>query len=419
MVISEDRISSLLSSVKCASAFDMITYTFKDADSYQEIVKNWNWVNQEAFRSFIITVNDKGCQATPDGDGRQAYQVDGITWNDGERQALLKVQAKTFKEATGASDTTGNSGNTWGMVVDTDGLTAAAQKRRKRQSVDKTFSINVGRDFSQNIAKVGPVSVDCTRCGTVGSLSFRFEYSPRIIGSSTGSAELRTSGLAATALITVSASGNADPITKDFGVKTVALPGGFSILGVAKFGPTLSVGISAQLNTINIAGAATFGVNVNIPDSSARADLFNSKGNSISGGRFIPIFTPIPPTLQVQANIQGQIGPQLILAIEASLFDTGASAGLALLVPSVIANIQASTNSQGGVCNNPNIRTGFSFGVNVGAQLDYFGGLDPATKLPNRNTAFATQVPIFSTCVGVRKRAEATPTGVASPELLR
>ena len=87
MVISEDRITSLLSSVVCSSAFDMITYTFKDASSYQEIVKSWNWVNEEAFRSFILTVTDQGCQATSDGDGRQAYQVDGITWKDDDRQA--------------------------------------------------------------------------------------------------------------------------------------------------------------------------------------------------------------------------------------------------------------------------------------------------------------------------------------------
>lgn len=395
----------------------MITYTFKDAASYEEIVKAWDWVNQQAFRSFIITVTDQGCQATPDGDGRQAYQVDGITWNEGDKQALLKVQAKTFKEATGASDTSGNSGNSWKMVIDTNGVTAAAQKRRKR--FDKDFSINVGSNFAQNIYKGNGVSIDCTTCGTAGSLNFRFEYSPALIGDSTGSAELRTSGLGAIALISVSASGNAEPISKDFGSKTYTLPGGFEILGVAKFGPTLTLGINAQLTQLNIAGTATFGVTAYIPDSNARADLFNSKGSSIGGGRFVPRFVPIPPTLQVQANIQGQIGPQVVIAIEASLFDTGASAGLAIVAPALIANVQAGFNSQGGICGNPNIRKGFSFGLGVGAQLDYFGGLEPASKVPNRMNALATSINVYSTCVGVRKRAEATPTGEALPELLR
>jgi hypothetical protein len=153
----------------------MITYTFKDAASYQEIVKNRNWVNQQVFRRFILTVTDKGCQATPDGDGRQAYQVNGITWNDDRRQALLKVRAKTFMQASGAGDTTGNSGNTWDMVVDSVGPTAAAQKRRKRVvSIDRSSAISIARDFTQNFFKSGPVSVDCSKFGTGGTLSFRF-----------------------------------------------------------------------------------------------------------------------------------------------------------------------------------------------------------------------------------------------------
>lgn len=148
MVISEDRISSLLSSIVCSKVFDLITYTFKDDASYKEIVQSWNWVNGQVFRSFILTVADKGCQATRDGDGRQAYQVNGIIWDDNKKQALLKVQAKTFMEASGAADASGNSGNTWDMLVDSNGLTAAAQKRRKR--LDKSFTINVARDFSQS-----------------------------------------------------------------------------------------------------------------------------------------------------------------------------------------------------------------------------------------------------------------------------
>ena len=415
MVISEDRITSLLSSVVCSSAFDMITYTFKDASSYQEIVKSWNWVNEEAFRSFILTVTDQGCQATSDGDGRQAYQVDGITWKDDDRQALLKVQAKTFKDATGASDPSGNSGNKWKMVVDTNSLTAASQKRRKR--LDKSLSINVGSNFAQNLYQANGISVDCTSCGTVGSLNFRFEFSPSIIGDSTGSAELRTSGVAAQAIIAISASGNVGSFSKDFGTKTYPLGGGFEIKGIGRFGPQISIGVNAQLN-VNLAGTATFGVNVYVPDSIARADLFNSKGNYIGGGGFKPRFVPIPPSLQVQANIQGQIGPQVVLAVEATLFDTGASAGIALVAPALIADIEATTNTQGGLCNNPNIVKSISFGLGVGAVFDYFGGLEPAKEFPNRENIFSTQVPIYSTCVGVRKRAEPTPTAVILPELL-
>ncbi len=407
MVISEDRFISLLSSTVCSKAFDSITYTFKDVPSYQEVQKSWQWVNQMAFRSFILTLTDQGCQATQDGDGRQAYQVNGIKWSDSDRQAVLQVVAKTFMDATSAGDTTGASGNTWDMTVDTTGLTAAQQRKRL---VDKSFSINVAQDFSQNIFKSSVVSVDCAQCNTKGSLNFKFQFSPRILRPSTGSAELRTIGVGATALISVTASKAADPIIKNFPIKTVALPGGFTIRGIATFGPTLNIGVGAQLNTINATGQVTFGVNLNLPDSTARADLFNSKNNQFTG--FRPTFSSIPPTLKAQANLKGTIGPQLILAIEATIFNKGLSAGLALIAPALITNIQATGNSQGGVCSNANVKAGVSFGVDVGATFDAFAGMGPASGTPNRNNIFSTSTNVYSTCIGIGARAAATPTPV-------
>ncbi|KAJ8116690.1 hypothetical protein OPT61_g1940 [Boeremia exigua] len=425
MVISEDRITSLLSSIVCSSSFDMITYTFKDDPSYEEIVKNWDWVNQQAFRSFILTVTENGCQATPDGDGRQAYQVNGITWKDDQRQAILKVQAKTFMDATGASDKSGNSRNKWNMLVDSAGLTTPppqfpkrGMKRGMKRLVDQSVSINLARDFSGNIAKTSAVSLDCSKCGTQGMLNFRFQYSPSLLSDSTGSVELRALGVGATAQITISASGNVGPIQKNFELGKVPLPGGFTITGIAAFGPTLSIGIGTQLNTLSIAGSATFGVSMNIPDSIARADLFNSNGNALGGGKFIPNFTPIPPNANAQATISGQIGPQVILAIEATLFTVGASAGLVLVAPALIANVQANLNTQGGVCNNPRARVGVNFALDVGAQLDIFAGLDPAAKLPNRKNVFSAQRNLYSTCLAVAKRSEDVLTDVESPELL-
>ena len=414
-VISDDRFSSLTSSIKCSASFDLITYTFKDEDSYKKIVDNWEWVNKQVFRSFILTTTHSGCQATPDANGRQAFQVNGITWNAGQHQAALKVQAKTFKDATGASDTTGHSRNTWSMIVDSKGIKPAGQQ--KRQSLDKTFTIDLSSDFTQNIARVGPFSIDCTKCGTQGNLNFRFQYAPHIFTSSTGSAELDTVGVGASAQITISASGNADPLMKTFELGQIDLPGGFSISGIASFGPKLRVDVGVSLSSVDASGSATFGANLNIPDSVARADLFSS-GNSIDGGRFVPHFTPIPFTAMGEATLKGSIGPVVTVFIDASIFSKGASAGLVLSVPTLELDAKGSANTQGGVCNNPNTKAGVSFALGVGAAIDGFAGLSPPSDQPNRKNLFSTQVNLYSTCVGVVKRAEATPTPISVPELV-
>jgi hypothetical protein len=201
-------------------------------------------------------------------------------------------------------------------------------------------------------------------------------------------------------------------------LKQGTLPCGFSIAGVATFGPTLSIAISAQLNKLTVSGSVTFGLNMNLPGSITRADLFNSKGNAIDGGRFIPNFTPIQPSVNVQATVQGQIGRQLALAIEASLFGTGTSTGLVLLAPTLVANVQANVNTQGGVCNNSNIRAGISFAFGFGAHFDAFGSLQPTANFPNRGNILTAQQSLFSTCMALAKRVESTPTGIASLALL-
>jgi hypothetical protein len=57
--------------------------------------------------------------------------------------------------------------------------------------------------------------------------------------------------------------------------------------------------------------------------------------------------------------------------------------------------------STAGVCDTSKAGASVDFEVDVGAELDAFGGLGPASDLPNKFALFSTSAQIFSTCVAV------------------
>ncbi len=87
----------------CNGSDSEIVYTFKDQASYNEVKKSWGWVNQQTFRSFIVSLDNRKCQL-PQSAGspaRKPYQVNRVSWDDAKFVARLSATPKSWLEAVG------------------------------------------------------------------------------------------------------------------------------------------------------------------------------------------------------------------------------------------------------------------------------------------------------------------------------
>ncbi len=188
----------------------------------------------------------------------------------------------------------------------------------------------------------------------------------------------------------------------------MALPGGFSIAGIANFGPTLQISIQSQLSAISGTADASFGVRLDVPaDSIAKVDFSKSANNQLSG--WVPTFTPIPPQFNAEFSVTASIGPQIVVALEATVIGFGLAAGLALIAPQLIGNLAAQVDTAGGVCGVQDAEAGVSFGLGIGAELDAFAGAGKAVDLPGKLPRLSTSVNVFTPCFGT---AAVTPTPI-------
>jgi hypothetical protein len=99
-------------------------------------------------------------------------------------------------------------------------------------------------------------------------------------------------------------------------------------------------------------------------------------------------------------SVSGSVGNTVTLELDVEAFKYGVSAGLQLGVPELAIDITARA-STAGVCGTSKAGASVDFEVDVGAELDAFGGLGPASDLPNKFALFSTSAQIFSTCVAV------------------
>lgn len=417
MATSMDRFVNMVKSATCSSNQDAIIITFKDAPSYTSANQDWDWVNQGTFRSVFMTVNMPECLLPVNdlgsGVGRQAYQVNGVTWDDSQNMATLKAVPKQWKEVIGQDPKTGNS---WWVEIDSRGFPKPSGQNTKRFSDSTTVTISVGHDFGGTILTqtVDGVDIDleCSQCATSGSLEFTASFG---ILPFFGAISVMPSGLGATVVLSLTASGTlGQDVSKSVNLVSTSLPGGFTFLDCdITIGPQLIVDVSAGITGISGQAELSFGGELTVPNSAIASVGFGSggPGNQFSG--WGPTFTPILPNFQSNITVTANAGPRIIVALEASIssifLSASASAGLALFAPVITGTLDALTNSNGGVCGLSEGVAGLDFDLNIGAELDAFAGEDQPTNLPNKEVIFTTSADLFSTCTVLLTTATTFP----------
>ncbi|UKZ75756.1 hypothetical protein TrVFT333_003450 [Trichoderma virens FT-333] len=372
-LLSAPNFQDVVESVDCST--EDITIKFGSASSLQAAQAAWKWVNQAAANTLIYVADDEACAGDK---GRQPFSVESITYDTTANTALMaatKAQWRDFAEDAS---------------IHISGIPAAGNTAR---DISKDVSIDISHDFSQPIYSTTVsgvnLAVACSKCTTQGKLNADITLSL----SNGFEASLTTSNnLGATVEVSVSAGGSiSSPISTSIPIATVPLAG-FSIAGVVDIGPQLNIVADATISGFSASATATVGATASLPDGSGF-----TLGQSAN----------INPTIQASGlgisgsvSASAHVAPVITLQLAATFLGEGLVGGLALQAPVLSANF-AGAASTGGVntCGNGNAEV--SVEVDVGAELDAFGGFGGATDQPNKITVFNKSTTLWKACLVV------------------
>ncbi|KAH8683171.1 hypothetical protein BGZ60DRAFT_368172, partial [Tricladium varicosporioides] len=92
MVLSTEHFHNALKSVTCT---DSLSLAFNSQDAYEKAITDWNWVNFNEQRTFIMIVNYGGCNAES---GRQPWVVNWATYDSVNFVVNFKATQREWKD---------------------------------------------------------------------------------------------------------------------------------------------------------------------------------------------------------------------------------------------------------------------------------------------------------------------------------
>lgn len=168
-VISMEEFGDELSDVDCTPPD--LYMDFKHKDAFEEAKQKWGWVNQNQQNHFILFVNHPKCGPR---DRRVAYNITKISYDNNKFIAnMVGEKIDDFKRAVHTGKLRVEA-----KVAPTANATSQSELT-PRWRLGKSGSIH--RDFSGNIVSISDASnsvkLDCTDCGTDGTLGVAFDAS--------------------------------------------------------------------------------------------------------------------------------------------------------------------------------------------------------------------------------------------------
>ncbi|KAK5725751.1 hypothetical protein LTR15_003941 [Elasticomyces elasticus] len=415
-LLGQESFADAIATASCTA--NSLAFTLSDATTYAAAHIAWGWVNHETNRTLTLVTENIGCT----NETRQPWIVSAATFDSANQAVSFTATPTPWIDAIPR----------YGLRFSHDNITEAAppsvadainaglskrglQKRFFFPEAKKRFTIDVSHDFSRNIfdTSIGDnvnAKVDCNPCGTKGKLNLDVDvlaiiaFPPRL---EKATATLTPDGVGATVQIDLALQGElTNGVNQKFNLVTIGLPGSINILGLVIIGPQLQVDAIAQLSKVTAKAAVAFGVEMDVPASAiANLDLVHPENNKFQD--WTPVFTPIPPTIDASVSVTGSVAPEINVQIGFNIKKViDLAGGIALQAPQLSFDLSAQAESAGGVCGNPDAHLGLNFDVNLGVELDAFGG-NAETSLPNKFILFATSTQIFSTCLTVAGGAPA------------
>jgi hypothetical protein len=305
LIIDMAKFAFQLKKARCTS--DMMVQ-FKHKISFDAAKKNWEWVNYNGMRSFVLIADHYLCGKDWSLD---PWLVSTVTFNTTDLTVKMEAEKKTWKAI--ASSYAMDFGQT---------PFNRNQKRFLDFDFDKRFELDLSSEWPEAIIteqfEHATFAVTCKDCGTTGSLVFAGHIEGSVFG---GIDKFMISAIpnniSASLNMEVSFGGSYDfddKAKKEFDLLTIPLPAGWTIPGVLTFGPNAKVSAGFALESISGQATISSGITARIPeDSIAKVDLFAQKKVDVHG--WIPEFETKPLEIAAEITASGEVYTKLAVAV--------------------------------------------------------------------------------------------------------
>lgn len=375
LVISMDRFKDHLTAVDCS---DEMFLTFTSNATYQDAIDDWEWVNFNEKRTFILIADYKGCGEEF---SRDPWVVQKVRYDDPKLTVHLSAVRKDWKElGTGfeldfgkfapeetapeeAPKKDGKDRRFLDFITDpieeviekvpdvvqevTEKVPEVIQDVKDAIpdiSSTKSFTVPLSKQFPAQILKPitkgsASVGIDCTDCNFSGSLEFEGHIKYAIDKFSELSIKAIPKGIAANLGLTLSATGSVARKTgaifeHPFEIVKFGVPG-LTIPKVLTIGPNVAFNGGFAIPEISGSAVISTGVTMSIPDDShAAADFVSQK--KISSNGWVPDVKTKPLEMNGAITASVEIWTEIAVALTLEVFGSGFNLDLALEVPKVI-----------------------------------------------------------------------------------
>ncbi|EHL01756.1 hypothetical protein M7I_2104 [Glarea lozoyensis 74030] len=415
MIISLDHFAEELNTINCEPDARKLTLTFDNKEVYDNSVDDWEWVNFETERTFIMLVN--GCQEKPE--TIEPWVISNATYDDahftvvfaGERKEWAELPNEytiDFEPAEHPADVAARLARRWdpiGWVKDKandakeaaeklakeaeqkvkDAANKVAEEAKNALSAegDLDFNIPMKVPFPSTIVKKEEQSgltfgVECKDCGMQGGIDVKGHIKVALASDDKVPEfyiDIMPKGLRADINLELDVAGTLDPNTpwtKELPFPDAPLPG-FGIKGIAELGPVLGLKAGIKLTKVKGTTLIKTGVAFLVNDD-AKTRLNIVKGKDGESKDWNPRLEQKDPELN--SPVDGEFETYLLwdLGIEASIMKNKIpGAGLTMKAPMITLKTEATFENEG-ACNttdNYAVNLAMGMGIDVGARAYY------------------------------------------------
>ncbi|OAA75794.1 hypothetical protein LEL_07782 [Akanthomyces lecanii RCEF 1005] len=373
-LLNEHHFGDLVRSVDCSNA-KQIKVQFNSASTIADAKKAWAWVAEHDANSLIYVVDAPGCGGQY---GRQPYHVSDVTYDAAAGVAKLAVQAAAQWDDFVADATVNIGGD------------VEAQKLNRRVSYTKKAKISLEHVFNKHFydADIGPahLSVDCSDCGTHGSLETDITVSTKD-GFSASAVTADNVNVRLAVAVTASAAIHTSHLSQS--IEVIKFPlAEFKIADIVKITPEITLDIVISVS--DISGSIT---------SVVGAELDFANGQSIAIGKgstgLDAQFKRIGPTISGKVDATARINPLLTFDLSGKILGKHVTGGLGLAAPYLAFAIGADVHEPS-ACSNTN---SVHFSVDVGVELDSFYGFGKPGDEPHKKAIYQKDHPLLKECI--------------------
>lgn len=320
LIVSMERFAQDLKSVECD---ENMSLTFKSNLTFALVQQNWNWVNFNGLRTFIMVADYPGCGKNL---SRNPWVVSNVTFDSSSLTVHMDAVLKTWKDVAHT------------YTLDFGDFTPSTQTKEKRfldVSFDKSFTVDLTSTLPTDIFSLTSddglrnvsLGINCNDCGTTGDIVFSGHIEASLFdGITVLQLSATPHNIAANLNLTFELEGMlnldvSDPLQFNKKLLIIPLPGGgFTIPDLITFGPNAQVSAGVALDSLEGQASIEFGIHASIPNTAvAVVDLHSKQTVDIHGWEPVIIAQP----LEIEAEIEVEIELYTEIAVAVSLLFFG------------------------------------------------------------------------------------------------